>query len=118
MQDEHFIVILHNCGNAGHCTEAMVQSGAAALHFGNKIDMQDALANCPEDRLVMGNLDPVGLFKQSSSEEVYTATMNLLQQTKAWKNFVLSTGCDVPPHIPAENIEAFYQALTDFNRSM
>ena len=118
VQDEHFIVILHNCGNAGHCTEAMVQSGAAALHFGNKIDMQDALANCPEDRLVMGNLDPVGLFKQSSSEEVYTATMNLLQQTKAWKNFVLSTGCDVPPHIPAENIEAFYQALTNFNRSM
>ena len=44
--------------------------------------------------------------------------MNLLQQTKAWKNFVLSTGCDVPPHIPAENIEAFYQALTNFNRSM
>ncbi|GKG76612.1 methylcobamide--CoM methyltransferase [Parabacteroides sp. AM58-2XD] len=118
VQDEHFIVILHNCGNAGHCTEAMVQSGAAALHFGNKIDMQDALANCPEDRLVMGNLDPVGLFKQSSSEEVYTATMNLLQQTKAWKNFVLSTGCDVPPHIPAENIEAFCQALIDFNRSM
>ena len=118
VQDEHFIVILHNCGNAGHCTEAMVQSGAAALHFGNKIDMQDALANCPEDRLVMGNLDPVGLFKQSSSEEVYTATMNLLQQTKTWKNFVLSTGCDVPPHIPAENIEAFYQALTNFNRSM
>ena len=64
VQDEHFIVILHNCGNAGHCTEAMVQSGAAALHFGNKIDMQDALANCPEDRLVMGNLDPVGLFKK------------------------------------------------------
>ena len=37
---------------------------------------------------------------------------------QTWKNFVLSTGCDVPPHIPAENIEAFYQALTNFNRSM
>lgn len=118
VQDENFIVILHNCGNAGHCTDAMVQSGAAGLHFGNKINMMDALADCPTDRLVMGNLDPVGLFKQSSSEEVYAATMDLLQQTKSWKNFILSTGCDVPPHIPAENIKSFYQALSDFNRSM
>ena len=62
VQDENFIVILHNCGNAGHCTDAMVQSGAAGLHFGNKINMMDALADCPTDRLVMGNLDPVGLF--------------------------------------------------------
>ena len=47
VQDENFMVILHNCGNAGHCTEAMVQSGAVGLHFGNKIDMAlDALANC------------------------------------------------------------------------
>lgn len=118
VQDENFIVILHNCGNAGHCTDAMVQSRAAGLHFGNKINMMDALADCPTDRLVMGNLDPVGLFKQSFSEEVYAATMDLLQQTKSWKNFILSTGCDVPPHIPAENIKSFYQALSDFNRSM
>lgn len=79
--------------------------------------MPDALANCPEDRLVFGNLDPVGLFKQSSSDEVYAATINLLQQTNSWKNFVLSTGCDVPPHVPVENIKAFYQALDDFNGS-
>ena len=118
VQDDNFIVILHNCGNAGHCTDAMVQSGAAGLHFGNKINMMDALADCPTDRLVMGNLDPVGLFKQSSSEEVYAATMDLLQQTRSWKNFILSTGCDVPPHIPTENIKSFYQALSDFNRSM
>lgn len=118
VQDENFLVILHNCGNAGHCTEAMIQSGAAGLHFGNKIDMAEALANCPADRLVMGNLDPVALFKQSSPAEVYAATVHLLQQTNPWKNFVLSTGCDVPPRVPAENIEAFYRALDDFNRSV
>lgn len=115
VQDENFMVILHNCGNFGHCTEAMIQSGAAGLHFGNKIDMAEALESCPEDRLVMGNLDPVGLFKQSSPEKVYAETMNLLKKTSQWKNFVLSTGCDVPPHVPSENIEAFYQALNSFN---
>ena len=34
VQDDNFIVVLHNCGNQGHCTEAMVETGAAAYHFG------------------------------------------------------------------------------------
>lgn len=118
VQDETFVIILHNCGNGGHCTEAMVHSGARGLHFGNKINMAEALKDCPEELLVMGNLDPVGLFKQSSAAAVYTATMDLLQQTSEWKNFVLSSGCDVPPHIPQENIRAFYQALEAFNKSL
>lgn len=37
VQDEHFAVVLHNCGNTGNCTQAMVYTGAAAYHFGNKI---------------------------------------------------------------------------------
>lgn len=117
VQDATFIVVLHNCGNGGHCTQAMVDSGARALHFGNKIDMTEALADCPEHLLVMGNLDPVSLFKQASAEEVRVATTELLQRTASWKNFVLSTGCDVPPHIPLENIEAFYEALNAFNKA-
>ena len=42
-QDDNFTVILHNCGNTGHCTQAMVVSGARALHFGNAIDMEGVL---------------------------------------------------------------------------
>lgn len=29
--------------------------------------------------------------------------------------FVISTGCDVPPHVPHCNIEAFYEALNEYN---
>ena len=116
VQDEDFIIILHNCGNTGHCTEAMVDTGAKGLHFGNKIDMQKALEDTPADILVMGNLDPVGLFKQSSADAVYKATTDLLKRTVSWPNFILSSGCDVPPHIPQENIRAFYDALDAFNR--
>ena len=59
VQDETFMVVLHNCGNTGNCTEAMVESGADAFHFGNKIDMVQALKVVPSDKLAMGNLDPV-----------------------------------------------------------
>lgn len=70
VQDEHFAVILHNCGNSGQCTEAMVATGAKGYHFGNRIDMVEALKGCPSHTLVMGNIDPVGVLKMSSASQV------------------------------------------------
>lgn len=115
VQDKDFTVILHNCGNTGHCTDAMIKSGAAAFHFGNKADMVQALKDCPAGIPVMGNLDPVGILGQASADIVRAETLKLLEATAGWDNFVLSTGCDVPPHIPFENIAAFYGALEEFN---
>lgn len=113
VQDDNFAIILHNCGNTGHCTQAMIASNAIGLHFGNKVDMIETLSQCPNDRLVMGNLDPVGLFKQSTPLEVYQVTKDLLHKTIDFKNFVISSGCDIPPETPVENIEAFYKAVYD-----
>ena len=115
VQDNDFIVILHNCGNTGHCTEAMVSTGARAYHFGNKIDMTDALKGCPADVLVMGNIDPVTLFKSATPEVLKAATLELLKKADGYSNFVLSSGCDVPPHTPHGNIIAFYEALKEYN---
>lgn len=116
LQDEDFTIILHNCGNQGQCTQAMVDSGAAALHFGNAINMVEALRDCPADRMVMGNLDPVGILKQSTPDVVFQKTTELLTQTASARNYILSTGCDVPL-VPTENIHAFYAALQAFNRN-
>ncbi len=101
---------------SGQCTQAMVATGAKGYHFGNKIDMLAALEECPSNALVMGNLDPVGIFKQATAEEVYRQTYTLLQKTTAYPNFVISTGCDVPPEIPLDNIRAFYEAVKDYNQ--
>ena len=115
VQDENFTVILHNCGNKGQCTQAMIDSGAAALHFGNAVDMVATLEQCPSDLIVMGNIDPVGILKQASSEDVYRITSDLLAKTAGYKNFVISSGCDMPPLVPEANIKAFYKAVADFN---
>ena len=115
VQDENFIVILHNCGNTGHCTAAMLETGAKCYHFGNKVDMLEVLKECPKDVIVMGNLDPVTLFQAGTAKDVKDATLSLLQKTAEYSNFVISTGCDVPPHVPHCNIEAFYEALNEYN---
>jgi uroporphyrinogen decarboxylase len=115
VQDEHFLIILHNCGNKGQCTEAMLSTNAAGLHFGNAIDMELALNQCPSSILVMGNIDPVLQFQMATPEELFQITLDLLERTKSYPNFVLSSGCDTPPGTPIENIEAFYRALNVFN---
>jgi len=115
IQDDSFSIYLHNCGNRGNTTDAMIETGAAGYHFGNQMNMLEALKACPKDTLVMGNLDPVSIFQQADSKTMYDETINLLKECAAYPNFVLSSGCDVPPCIPIENIEAFYKALNDFN---
>jgi uroporphyrinogen decarboxylase len=117
VQDDNFMVVLHNCGNTGHCTAEMVKSGAAGLHFGNAIDMVGALEICPENILVFGNVDPVGAFKMGTPENMYNTVSDLLNKTSGYKNFILSSGCDTPPHSPLENIQAFYKALDDYNKT-
>lgn len=111
VQDDHFIVILHNCGNTGHCTRAMVTSGAAAYHFGNKCRMEEVIRNVPPSALAMGNIDPVGIFKDGTPDLMRQTVKELLEKMKDYPNFVLSSGCDTPPHTPIENIDAFFEAL-------
>lgn len=115
VQDDYFSVILHNCGNTGHCTKAMVSTGSAGYHFGNKCDMTEVSRDVPPTALTMGNLDPVSLFKDATSEQMSEETTHLLEAMREFPNFVLSSGCDTPPHTPMENIDAFFDALEKFN---
>lgn len=117
LQDDSFMIVLHNCGNSGHCTPAMVHTGAAAYHFGNMINMKEAIAEVPSDALAMGNLDPVGVFKRGTPESIRRDTLQLLADMSAHPNFVLSSGCDTPPDVPLENIEAFFKALDEYNNA-
>lgn len=115
VQDDYFSVILHNCGNTGHCTRAMVATGAAAYHFGNKCDMAEVTRDLPPTVLSMGNLDPVSVFKDSTPGQMRKATCELLDKMSSYPNFVLSSGCDTPPHTPIDNIDAFFDQLRIYN---
>lgn len=115
VQDDSFIVVLHNCGNTGHCTQAMVATGAAAYHFGNKCRMEEVIREVPPTALAMGNIDPVSVFKDGMPFQMRQAVTDLLEKMRAYPNFVLSSGCDTPPHTPMANVDAFFEALHTFN---
>lgn len=115
LQDDGFAVIYHNCGGSvTSCIDSILSTGCAAYHFGNAIDIKEILAVAPDDTVIMGNIDPVGVLKDGAPETVYQRTYSLMSECTAHKGFVISTGCDVPPEAPWENIDAFFRAVRDF----
>jgi len=116
VQDDNFLVILHNCGNTVNLVPSMLSTGARAFHFGNAVDMLDILPQIPENILAFGNVEPAGVFRNGSAENMKAVTSALLEKTAKYKNYVLSSGCDVPPHTPLENVDAFYSTLVEFNK--
>jgi len=115
VQDESFIVVYHNCGdNVLRMTESILSTGADAYHFGNSIDMADMMAKMPTDTVVMGNVDPAGVLRQGNPDTVREATLAVMGKCCAYPNFVISSGCDIPPATPWENIEAFFATVEEY----
>ena len=112
LQDEDFAVIYHNCGNAvPQMLEGIYAQGAAAYHFGNAVDMAAIMQATPADVLVMGNIDPAGEFASGTVDSITAATRELMAKCGAYRNFLPSSGCDIPAHAKWENIHAFFAAI-------
>ena len=115
IQDDSFLVIYHNCGNSTIQTiDSILACGAAAYHFGNAIDMAEMLRHIPDDTVAMGNVDPASQFRNGTPESIREATLSVMNACCSHPNFVISSGCDIPPLSKWENIDAFFGAVKEF----
>jgi uroporphyrinogen decarboxylase len=62
----------------------------------------------------MGNIDPAGILRMGTPEDVSRAVTELLDRCSKYPNFVLSSGCDIPPKTSWKNIDAFFGAARDY----
>jgi uroporphyrinogen decarboxylase len=111
VEDGQFQIVLHNCAAKLLHLPAVLESGPSAFHFGAPMDIVGALGKVSPDVVVCGNLDPSALFLQSTPEQLTAKTRELLAATSAHRNFVISSGCDVPHGSPLANLDAFYAAV-------
>ena len=108
LQDDDFIVIYHNCGNNTlKMVDSLVSIGCPIYHFGNAIDMKEMLELMPENKIVLGNIDPAGVLRDGSVDKVKESVETLLEACGSKQNFILSSGCDIPYSTPWENIKCF-----------
>jgi len=112
LKDEDFAMIYHNCGNSvANMLPEIFSQGADAYHFGNAVDMLTVMQNAPETALCMGNIDPANQFTNGTVESMTEATKQMMDQCGSYKNFVPSSGCDIPAQANWNNIQAFFAAV-------
>ncbi|NDJ76968.1 MAG: hypothetical protein GYB65_11995 [Chloroflexi bacterium] len=102
--------ILHICGNTAHLIDEMVATRAQGLSLDSMVRLDEIAARIPDDVVLIGNINPTAVMVDGSPQAVYHQTKNLIQQMKPYGNFILSTGCDLPPETPLENIKALMDA--------
>ncbi|MEA2077682.1 MAG: uroporphyrinogen decarboxylase family protein [Candidatus Marinimicrobia bacterium] len=107
---EHNVAaILHVCGNTEHLLGKMNVSGVDALSLDSDVDFTKAAKVLDEKIALIGNLCPTGKIMSGSPDEVQQDVEKLLDSMKNIPNFILSTGCDLPPEVPEENVSAFME---------
>ncbi len=115
VKNDNFITIYHNCGASVVKTlDSIIGNGADAYHFGNAVDLCEILKKVPPNVPVLGNIDPAGQLRMGTPESVRAATLDLLEKASVYPNFLLSSGCDIPPQTPWENIAAFFGPAEKF----
>lgn len=115
LKSEDFLVMYHNCGNyTPKMIESISSNGCDAYHFGNAIDMAAFMEEWPDGLLAMGNIDPAEQFTNGTPQSMKEATTELLEKCASRSNFLISSGCDIPPGAKWENIDAFFEAVNEF----
>lgn len=114
VEDESFAVLYHNCGSIVPLLDQIKGIHPGAYSIGNAVDIEEALKALPGDSLVIGNIDPAGTFRHGTPEKIREETLELLKRCGKYPNFVIASGCDIPPMTSMENIQAFFDAVEEF----
>lgn len=114
VEDENFLFLYHNCGNIVPILEKIKDIDARAYSFGNAIDIEETLKVLPENQMVIGNIDPAGTLRNGTPEQIRKETLELMERCCKYPNFVIASGCDIPPMTSMENLQAFFDAVEEF----
>ncbi len=113
VNSDDFMLCYHNCGNyVADMLEGISSITADIYHFGNAVDIKKALDFLPNDRIIMGNIDPL-LLRTGTPECVFAEVERIFNECSCYPNFMVSTGCDVPGDAKWENIDAYFKKVNE-----
>lgn len=119
VKDDNFLFIYHNCGdNTILMIDSILSTGSDAYHFGDSINMSEMLTHIPSDTIAMGNVSPSAQFKGGTPESIREQTKKIMSECCKYPNFIISSGCDIPPSSDWENIDAFFEAVDEFYKEV
>jgi len=111
VQEADFTVVYHNCGARNVHLPSIFTSGAGVYHFGAQVDLAAALEEVDSSTILAGNVDPASIFYGGTQDDVRRKTKEMVRLASQHRNFIISSGCDLPPGVPVENMEAFFTTV-------
>jgi uroporphyrinogen decarboxylase len=103
------VCLVHICGNTAHLLEELTLTGAEGICLDSKINLSREAERIPSNIVLLGNIDPKRIIQRGTTEDVRWEVRRLLRHTDKLRNFILSTGCDVPFDVPMGNLEVMVE---------
>ncbi|HOS98096.1 MAG TPA: uroporphyrinogen decarboxylase family protein [Deltaproteobacteria bacterium] len=103
--------ILHVCGDTRrHLAAFALTAHVQVLSLDAAVDFSAALDATPglSGKTLMGNISPVEVLHRGTPGLVRETVESLVKSMRG-RHFILSSGCDMVPDTPLENMEAFMQ---------
>lgn len=111
-KDRHTLV--HICGNTTDRLDLMPETGASCISLDHKTDIVTARDTLLGKMCFAGNVDPVAVMLEGTPDVVESTCRGIIEKAGTEGGFVLMPGCDIPPTVPYENIEAFIRTAVQW----
>lgn len=109
-----WVKIYHNDADINACLEHLPDAGFNVLNWGKQTDIENVKERVGNRICLMGNVNPLEIGVRGTPDEVYDATMDVLEKSEG-EGIILSVGGGTSPGMPKENILAMKKALDEFN---
>jgi uroporphyrinogen decarboxylase len=109
-----WIKIYHNDADVNACLEHLPDCGFNVLNWGKQTDISEVKSRLGNRMCLMGNVNPLEVGVRGTPEEVFNATMDVLEKSGG-EGIILSVGGGTSPGMPKENILAMQRALNEYN---
>ncbi len=111
-----FIKIYHNDASVEACLEHLPDTGFNVLNWGKQTDIADVKDRIGNRMCLMGNVNPLEVAVRGDYDDVFDATMDVLEDSGG-ENIILSVGGGTSPGMPKESFKAMADALAEYNES-
>ena len=109
-----WVKIYHNDADVNACLEHLPDCGFNVLNWGKQTDIAEVKDRVGGRICLMGNVNPLEIGVRGTPEEVFDATLEVLEKSGG-EGIILSVGGGTSPGMPRENIIAMQNALNEFN---
>jgi uroporphyrinogen-III decarboxylase len=109
-----WVKIYHNDADIHACLDYLPDCGFNVLNWGKQMDISEVKARVGKKMCLMGNVNPLEIGVRGTPDEVFDATIDILEKSGG-EGIILSVGGGTSPGMPRENILAMQKAVNEFN---